>query len=488
MTSSRLGRLAAVLAVAMAVAIVAYIVLIRGPGYTVTAQFDNANQLVSGNQVLVGGIAAGSVQKIELGPDSTAQVTLSIKDQFEPLREGTRAKIRDAALSGIADKYVEIELPPPGQEGAELKSGSTLPITATDSQVSIDQIFNMFDEETRSDFRRLTKGLGDLYDGRSREANEGLEFLNPALSTSRRLFEELNRDEKTLEEFIVDTAGVVGALEERDDDVASLVVNLSETFGALAAEKEDLQQTLVEFPPFMRRANTTFVNLRATLDDLDPLIDASGPAARRLRVLLPELRRFTERAEPVVEDLSRTIRRPGRDNDLVELTRLQPEVRRHAIGPIRANGRTREGAFPTITDSLRDSLPQLSFLRPYTPELVGWFNDFSQSGAADANGAFARIAPIFNAFTISPTALGPNSVSSLTPGGPLGDFIDPLTPTVQRDELFRGQTVTDYRSRCPGVNERDRDGSIPFTDGGKLDCDPEQRAGGVAETKPDGGD
>ena len=41
----------------------------------------------------------------------------------------------------------------------------------------------------------------------------------------------------------------------------------------------------------------------------------------------------------------------------------------------------------------------LHFIRPYAPDLVGWFRDFGQSTANyDANGHFARIQPIFNAF------------------------------------------------------------------------------------------
>ena len=42
----------------------------------------------------------------------------------------------------------------------------------------------------------------------------------------------------------------------------------------------------------------------------------------------------------------------------------------------------------------------LKFLRPYTPDLVGWLRDFGQGSANyDANGHFARIQPIFNAYS-----------------------------------------------------------------------------------------
>ena len=44
--------------------------------------------------------------------------------------------------------------------------------------------------------------------------------------------------------------------------------------------------------------------------------------------------------------------------------------------------------------------PVLKFIRPYTPDFVGWLRDFGQGAANyDANGHFARIQPIFNAYS-----------------------------------------------------------------------------------------
>ena len=77
----------------------------------------------------------------------------------------------------------------------------------------------------------------------------------------------------------------MGALAERRSDLTGAVRNLNRTFGALRSEKSALAESVERLPPFMRRANTTFVNLRAALDDVDPLVDASEPVARRLRAV-----------------------------------------------------------------------------------------------------------------------------------------------------------------------------------------------------------
>ena len=86
--------------VALLVGAVAAVILTSGGGgYTVTAQFENASQLVPGNQVVVGAQAVGSVEEIRLGPDGQANVTLSIDDSYAPLRRGTIATVRWASLS-----------------------------------------------------------------------------------------------------------------------------------------------------------------------------------------------------------------------------------------------------------------------------------------------------------------------------------------------------------------------------------------------------
>src|SRR5205085_6560378 len=110
-------------------------------------------------------------------------------------------------------------------------------------------------------------------------------------------------------------------LAAKRDDVAGLVRNFNQTFGAIGSQKQALARAISLLPPFMRRANTTFVNLRATLNDLKPLVDESKPVAPKLRRFMAELRPLTQDARPTLRDLTRLIRLKGSDNDLIEATR-----------------------------------------------------------------------------------------------------------------------------------------------------------------------
>src|SRR5205085_7028596 len=133
---------------------------------------------------------------------------------------------------------------------------------------------------------------------------------------------EINRDTGKFTNFIVKSGNLVTDIASRQSDLSGLVRNLATTTEALASQRTALGQSIQRLPPFMRLANTTFVNLRSALDDLTPLINDSKPVAPKLQTLLEQLRPLAQQAVPTVRDLSNIISRPGANNDLIELTKL----------------------------------------------------------------------------------------------------------------------------------------------------------------------
>ena len=268
------------------------------------------------------GAKVGSIKTIELAPNGGALVTFTVNEDFAPLKRGTTATVRSPSLSQIAGRQVQLTLPaegdsqqsyPGGAEaaGEEIEDGGTLSQSETVSAVDLDELFNTLDARTIRNLKKVIKGFEISYDGVGKQANKGFRYLNPFLSTSRRVFGELNRDEQALQALIVDGSKLSGALAERAPDLTALIGNLNRFQGALANEKENLATAVREFPDFMREANTTFVNLRATLDDVDPLVDASKPVAVRLRPFFTEFRAAAAGLVPTVEDLDQLILRPG---------------------------------------------------------------------------------------------------------------------------------------------------------------------------------
>ena len=435
-------RALALALVLLAIIAVAVLLFTGDGGYRVTAQFVNAGQLVKGNEVKAGGVTVGTVKDIDVSQDGRAEVTLGISDgDYQPLRRGTRVMIKQASLSGIANRYVDLHLGP--ADGEEIEDGGVIGVDETGTATELDQIFAMFDERTRTGLQDFFKGSAQMLRGRGKELRRGVHYLNPAFSTGSRLFQELTRDEALLEKFLVDSGTLVNALADRREDLTGVVGNLNLTFGALGRQQDALAESVERLPPFMRRANTTFVNLRSALDDVDPFVDASKPAVRRLGPFLEQARLFARDGEPTIRDLSRTIAQPGPRNDLIELIQSFPPLAREAMDERRVNGARRRGAFPETTDALNAAAPTIAFGRPYTPDFVGWMDDFSTTGGYDALGGFSRAW-----INLSEILYGP------------------------------GPKVDQYR-RCPGANELPAaDGSNVFSgdQAAALDCDPSQRS------------
>jgi phospholipid/cholesterol/gamma-HCH transport system substrate-binding protein len=430
--------------IVLALVAVALILFTGDGGYRVTAVFQDAGQLVKGNQVRVAGNAVGTVEEITVTEDSQAEITFKIDDEdYRPLREGTELVIKQTGLPGISGRYIELQLGP--ADGAEIEDGARIGPDRTTALVELDQIFAIFDKRTRRSFEDFVAGSAESIRGRGAQLRRGIHYLNPALSTGSRLFEELTRDDRLLERFLVDSSDLVTALGERRDDLRSVVSNLGATFGALGSQQDALAESVGRLPPFMRRANTTFVNLRAALDDVDPLVDAAKPVARRLDPFLRQARLFARDGGPTFRDLSRTIRAAGSRNDLIELLGTFPPLARTALDPRRVNGALRRGAFPETEEALRRVAPSIAFARPYTPDFLGWLDDFSTTGAYDALGGFSRAWLNFSEFLYGP-----------------------------------GPKVGQFR-RCPGSNEMPaRDGSnvLSAAEQAALDCDGSQRSVG----------
>jgi phospholipid/cholesterol/gamma-HCH transport system substrate-binding protein len=415
-----------------------------GSGYTVSATFANGGQLVKGNTVEVGGRAVGTIDSVSLDDHGQARVDMSVGSDFDPLHAGTTAVIRASSLSGIANRYVELH---PGPNNApQIPDGGHIDSDKTQAPVDLDQLFNALDPATRKGLQQLVQGSAAQYKGRAQQAADSLKYLNPALSGSARLTRELVRDQVAFRRFVQDTAATVTAIDSRRTDLAALVGNANTTAKAIGDENVALGRALGLLPGTLRRANTTFVNLRAALGDLDTLVNASKPATKNLAKLFAQLRPLVADARPTIRDLRYLIQRQGSNNDLIDLTAKAPALAKIA-----------NETFPRDITSLQKSLPVLSYIRPYAPELTGWITKFGQAANVyDANGHYARIQPIFNTFQYTDT-----------PAGPVLNALPPETS---------GRNGLNLRNspRCPGsATQPPPDGSAPWRDtSGMLDCNP----------------
>jgi phospholipid/cholesterol/gamma-HCH transport system substrate-binding protein len=429
MTAARAAAAAAL----AAVVIVLLVVLLSGSGnHRYSLVFQNAAQLVPGNQVLIGGHPVGSVESIGLTGDNLAKVEVGVGQQ---LHEGTTATIRATSLGGVANHYVSIS-PGPNSNPA-LPDGATIGLDSTTTEVDLDQFLNTFPNPVRRALGQFIRGNAAIYSGVGPKANRTYRYFAPGLNRARAFARELSSDERLFERFIVSSSRLSTAVSERGAELSSAVSNASTAFGAIASQNTALDQTLRLLPPVMRQSDTTFVNLRAALGDLEPLVETAKPATRNLAPFLRELRPVISKAVPVFKNLRLSVRRPGPANDTAELLATLPAVQQRA-----------SKAFPHAEEAIAAFQPNLSFLRAYTPEIFNGFGKLGlTSGYYDANGHYARVQ--FSDLNIFNYDSGSGELK-------------PIPPSRQFEAFGESAGV---RRPCPGgATQPAADGSSPFTE------------------------
>jgi phospholipid/cholesterol/gamma-HCH transport system substrate-binding protein len=441
-TRQALARLLTIAGVVFAVAVLALLLFHSSGSYEVSLDLENASQLVKGNEVKVGGIPVGVITSVDLTDDYHARVGIRVDDdEFKPLHRGTRASVLFDSLTSVAGRYVALT-PGPSSE-PEIPDGGRIDSDHTRAAIDPDQVLQTLDSKVQKDLRILLRRSPTIFEGEAADqANAGFEALNPALSQSTALAAELNKDQVSLRRLLTQSADVVSALASRPDDLEQLTGNALNATNGIADHTTALDSILAQLPPTLRRTNTTLVNLRATIEDLRPLVRETRPSARPLAEVLLRLRPIAGNARPVVARLLRTVRRPGRYNDLLDALRGVLPVAREGVP-----------AFRSTTRLLRELRPIVNEIRPYTPDLGGLANGFgaSSNGYYDANGRYIRIGFYGSFFTL-------NDAGALVP------IPSPNGLTGTRKNVLR---------RCPGAATQTLpDKSNPYYEVAGV-CDPE---------------
>jgi phospholipid/cholesterol/gamma-HCH transport system substrate-binding protein len=441
--------------VAVVVVVLAALLLAPEPSREYRLVFQNASQLVKGGVVRIGGNAVGTIKDIDLTDNQLALVTVSVKEEFAPLREGTTATVRAQGQAGIASRYVDIS--PGSGLGKPLDDNALIAMESTQSTVEIDEIFNMLDEQTREGLQKTIKGFAQWNDGKAKEANATAKQFPRAMRAFSRLAKDINAQNSQLERLLTTSGQALGGVAANHQELTAAVGNARKTVSAIGADTEALTSVLENVPGMLEQGTEALNRFDPALDDLERLAAASDEPSRILAPYLKdELTPVLEAAGPNFRQLRQMLDRDGDANDVLDSLRDLP--------PLERATRT---AFPEGSEALKTSTPMVSFFRPYGPDLIGWFRGFASSAANyDGAGHYFRTLPVFDAFRFVDDAAG-------------GHFVE--KPPAERGRA--AGLTTGNTKRCPGAAiPAPADGSAPFVDRGPLanaDCDPTQRPGGT---------
>ena len=259
------------------------------PAYELTAQVPNADALVRGNDVKIGGSRVGQVVAIrpKTWPDGrvTALIDMKLDKQIQPLPVDSVVQIRPVSPLGL--KYVDIHR---GISTQGYKTGTTLPVeTAAAQPVQIDDFFNMFDKPTRDASSANLIEFGNALAGRGLDLNQTIRNLVPLLTNLQPVMKNLN-DPKT------GLAALFPALERSAsltapvaEEQASTFRGLATTFEALSTVTSSIQAAIVGGPPALDAAIKSFPDQQKFLNDSTTLFATLVPGSQALGAAAPTL-------------------------------------------------------------------------------------------------------------------------------------------------------------------------------------------------------
>jgi phospholipid/cholesterol/gamma-HCH transport system substrate-binding protein len=422
-------------ALLLAVVAVSIVVFRGGSSYDLRLEFADASQLVTGNQVKVGGVPIGTVSTIGVTPNGQAVITVSISSsQFDPLHQGTTAAVRISSLSSVANRFISID---PGPNNApSLKSDAIIPTTDTLSQVDIDSLQDAFDEQTRVAEQWLIHGGAEAYAGVGPALNKGIVALDPALNQLQSMISQISGDDHAFDQFIVNGASVVKEVADHQQDLQQGFANAASTAQAVADERSALNGILAQAPG-------TLTHATATLAATDQTLAAIQPDAQQLLPVAPRLARFFTELQPV---LNAAVPVLGQVNNLL------PDLRA-ALANLPGLDKAALPAFKATTGAISSSAHIVEGALPYVPDIIlGNTNGFAGTagGNYDANGDYARIAAVDGPFSAA-------GLGSLLPAPSFG---------------YTQHNV----ERCPGAaTEVAADGSNEFTPPSTIPCKQSER-------------
>lgn len=272
--------------------------------YGISVKLPNAESLVPGNEVRVGGVRVGQIQAIEPEQDpdtgeSVARLDLKLDKDLEPLPDDSTLIVR--ARSALGLKYLEITK---GASSTGFEQGSVIPASAARPEpVELDQVLGTFDEPTRDAIRRNLVEFGNALAGRGPDLNRALGSLPGALEVLEPVMSNLAAPRTGLERWVVAAAAISAEVAPVAEQQAQMFVALDTTLTALArVSRPFLQETISETPPTFAVAEQTMPTIRTFLANSATLFSELRPGVTELAATAPTIAAALETGVPVLRD------------------------------------------------------------------------------------------------------------------------------------------------------------------------------------------
>ncbi len=426
-----------------------------GSGYTVRAIFDNAANVIPGENVKIEGVKVGTVGSVTPTPTKKAAVVIHIETPgFQDFRTDATCTIRPQALLG--EKFVDclptqprVEGTPPapplptipaGHEGAGEK---LLPVTNTHSPVDPDLLNDITRLPERQRLTIILNELGVGLAGRGSDLNVVIRRANPALQELDKVLAILASENRVLAKLAVDSDKSLAPLAAVRKQFADYFAQSNTVAQASARHLGALERNLVLFPPFLRQLAPAMERLAKLAEQTTPVFTDLGVAAPAINQAFTHLPAFSKSSEKFFTSLGKTAKQSG-----PALVAVQPLL--HKLGPLGAAAKPFAGNLSSLFTSLR-STGGLERIMDFIFLGAGSANGY------DALGHFLRTEGLGTAcltYAIAPASACSAKLSSTTASSAKASSVgSPSTTSLVMDRtlaVLKGATPAQALARYPG--------------------------------------
>lgn len=301
-------RRRAIVAIAAAAAAAAVWLLATGfsdetsPTGEVAAIFDNAQFVVPGEDVKLGGVAIGEIASVTLDPSMRARVVLKLDPRFTPFRADATCSIEPQSL--IGERFIQCTPGTPTAPRLPVIDGlPTVPVQRTSAPIDIDLVLATFKGSRTERLRLVLNELGVGLAGRADDVNAVVRRANPALQQTRRMLNVIRGQRARIAPLIQDANDTLTALDRGRDHIAAFVSSARRTTEITAGRRRELQTGLRGLPALLRTWRPALRRFGDTARDARPIVadlSAAAPQLERVAVSLPD---FSRDGRPALDRL-----------------------------------------------------------------------------------------------------------------------------------------------------------------------------------------
>lgn len=349
-----LSKKSAAIAAALLIALVLAVKAVAGEEpYELELAMPSADGTIRGTTVWIAGQPAGEVTDVSV-KDGAARIKLKIDEAYAPLHSGTMARISWNSVLGR--RMVELE---PGEKSnPQLPSGKV--IESDIERVELDTLVASLDAPTRRKVKALVAELDSVVTRNDDALHKTIVDAGPLLAAVGRVTKSVGEDGDAINGIIARLRNVTSTLSSRDARTDDTVRQLHVLTAAIADQETQLAAALDELPSTLDQAQRFFDQVPGTVEVVEPLLTDLQPAIGKLPSVARKLSPVMGDLRPTVADLRPTLRSAS---SLLQQTPTLLDLGTSAI--------------PTVEGTLDELEPAVSFLRPYTPEIVGFLTNWA---------------------------------------------------------------------------------------------------------------